>query len=54
MQAPSVMNNEPQAFEQLNLMDSSYPVVEQLSTIDVNDLSPKMALDLLYKLKGLL
>ena len=54
MQAPSVMNNEPQAFEQLNLMDSSHPVVEQLSTIDVNDLSPKMALDLLYKLKGLL
>ena len=53
MQAPSVMNNEPQAFEQLPLMDNSHPVVETLSTIDVNDLSPKMALDLLYKLKGL-
>ena len=53
MQAPSIMNNEPQAFEQLSLMDTSHPIVETLSATDVNDLSPKMALDLLYKLKEL-
>ncbi|MGB1261439.1 MAG: DNA mismatch repair protein MutS [Cognaticolwellia sp.] len=52
MQAPSVMN-APQAFEQLTLMDTSHPAVDELNAIDVNDLSPKMALDLLYKLKEL-
>ncbi|MBA6296055.1 DNA mismatch repair protein MutS [Colwellia sp. MB02u-9] len=54
MQAPSVMSAVPQAFEQLSLMDSQHPVVEQLSATEVNDLSPKMALDLLYKLKELI
>ena len=54
MQAPSVMTNEPQAFEQLSLMDNNHPIIEELSSIDVNDLSPKMALDLLYKLKELI
>ena len=53
MEAPSIMNNAPQAFEQLSLMDTSHPVVEALSATDVNELSPKMALDLLYKLKEL-
>ena len=53
MEAPSIMNNTPQAFEQLSLMDTSHPVVEALSATDVNELSPKMALDLLYKLKEL-
>ena len=54
MQAPSVMSAVPQAFEQLSFIDSQHPVVEQLSAIEVNDLSPKMALDLLYKLKELI
>jgi DNA mismatch repair protein MutS len=54
MQAPSVMSAVPQAFEQLSLMDSQHPVVEKLSATEVNDLSPKMALDLLYKLKELI
>jgi DNA mismatch repair protein MutS len=54
MQAPSVMSAVPQAFEQLSFMDNQHPVVEQLSAIEVNDLSPKMALDLLYKLKELI
>lgn len=54
MQAPSIMTNAPQAFEQLALINASHPVVDELNTIDLNDLSPKMALDLLYKLKALL
>ena len=54
MQAPSIMNNEPQAFEQLSLMETNHPVIDELSAIEVNDLSPKMALDLLYKFKELL
>ena len=48
------MNNEPQAFEQLSLMETNHPVIDELSAIEVNDLSPKMALDLLYKFKELL
>jgi len=51
MQAPSIMNNEPQAFEQLSLMEANHPVIDELNAVDINDLSPKMALDLLYKLK---
>ena len=54
MQAPSVMSHEPQAFEQLSLMANNHPVIDELNAIEVNDLSPKMALDLLYKLKELL
>jgi DNA mismatch repair protein MutS len=54
MQAPSLMSTVPQDFEQLSFMDSQHPIVEELSTIEVNDLSPKMALDLLYKLKELI
>ncbi len=54
MQAPSVLSSSPQAFEQLPLMDTCHPVVEELTAIELNDLSPKMALDLLYKLKALL
>jgi DNA mismatch repair protein MutS len=54
MQTPSIMNNEPQAFEQLSLMETNHPVIDELSATEINDLSPKMALDLLYKLKDLL
>ena len=50
-QAPSISPQAPQAFEQLNLMDTNHPVVEQLAALDVNDLSPKQALDLLFELK---
>ena len=54
MQAPSVMSQAPQAFEQLSLMETNHPAIEQLNAVEVNDLSPKMALDLLYKLKEML
>jgi DNA mismatch repair protein MutS len=54
-QAPSILTStlasNEQAFEQLPLIDIVHPVVEKLSTIDVNDLSPKQALDLLFELK---
>jgi DNA mismatch repair protein MutS len=31
-----------------------HPVVDELETVDPDDLTPKQALELLYKLKGLL
>ena len=50
-QAPSNISNQPDLFQQLPLIDQTHPVVEQLSTTDIDDLSPKQALDLLYQLK---
>ena len=50
-QAPSVIDIEQQPFEQLSLNEANHPVLESLAEIDVNDLSPKQALDLLFELK---
>ena len=50
-QAPSNISDQPDLFQQLPLIDQTHPVVEQLSTTDIDDLSPKQALDLLYQLK---
>jgi DNA mismatch repair protein MutS len=52
--SPSIIDNNSQVFEQLSLMDTSHPVVDALTNTDVNELSPKMALDLLYKMKEML
>ncbi len=51
-QAPSVIDIEQQPFEQLSLNESNHPVLESLAEIDVNDLTPKQALDLLFEFKG--
>ncbi len=50
-QTPSIIENNQQVFEQLSLVDTEHPVVSELKALDVNDLSPKQALDLLYQLK---
>jgi len=51
-QAPSVIDMEQQPFEQLSLNESNHPVLESLAEIDVNELTPKQALDLLFEFKG--
>ena len=51
-QTPSVLTSESKAFEQPDLPDTAHPVVDCLTDIDVNELSPKQALDLLFELKG--
>jgi len=52
-QAPSIINVEQQQpFEQLSFVDNNHPVLESLSSIDVNDLTPKQALDLLFEFKS--
>jgi len=51
-QGPSVINIEQQAFQQLSFVENTHPVVESLSAIDVNDLTPKQALDLLFEFKS--
>lgn len=38
-------------FEQLPLIDITHPVIEELSNLDVDNLTPKQALDMLYQLK---
>ncbi len=49
-QSPSI--TKPQAFQQLSLVtDEDHPIIEKIKNTDVNELSPKQALDLLFKLK---
>ncbi|MEW6992139.1 DNA mismatch repair protein MutS [Colwelliaceae bacterium 6441] len=40
-----------ESFEQLSLVDNNHPIIDDLKMIDVNELSPKQALDYLYQLK---
>ncbi|GHE87378.1 DNA mismatch repair protein MutS [Thalassotalea profundi] len=51
-QSASNVSLQPQTFEQLSLVDESHPIVEELKALDVDDISPKQALDLLFKLKN--
>jgi len=51
-QAPSLLPVQTKAFEQLSLMPNEHPVLEALKDIDVNDVTPKQALDLLFELKA--
>jgi len=39
--------------EQLTLIESTHPIVEELQQLSVDDMSPKQALDYLYRLKSL-
>lgn len=53
-QAPSVLTATPiqsDAFEQLSLAPDEHPVLTTLIDTDVNDLSPRQALELLFSLK---
>ncbi|WDE12843.1 DNA mismatch repair protein MutS [Thalassomonas haliotis] len=49
-QAPSILPASEASFEQLPLM-ANHPVVDVLAATDINDLSPRQALDLLFNLK---
>ncbi|MBL4940086.1 MAG: DNA mismatch repair protein MutS [Colwellia sp.] len=50
-QAPSILPKQSDHFQQLSLVADDHPALDTLRAIDVNDLSPKQALDLLYELK---
>jgi len=55
-QAPSILPKEnlfthDESYKQLSLIDNPHPVIEQLQDLDINDLSPRQALDLLFKFK---
>lgn len=51
-QAPSILPVQPDSFQQLSLVVEDHPALETLRNVDVNDLSPKQALDLLYEVKA--
>lgn len=53
-QAPSILPVQSDRFEQLSLVADDHPALDTLRNIDVNDLSPKQALDLLFEVKKLL
>ncbi|MEW6982278.1 DNA mismatch repair protein MutS [Colwelliaceae bacterium 6471] len=50
-QAPSILSQENNIFEQLPLIEQRHPVVDKLNSVDVNELSPRQALELLFELK---
>jgi len=55
-QAPTVISSEltqPDSVTptQMSFIDDTHPVLEKLENTDINDLSPRQALDLLYQLK---
>lgn len=55
-QAPTILPSDGSAFddkpfEQLSFINDSHPVLESLSTTDLNELSPRQALDMLFSLK---
>ncbi|MBL4911511.1 MAG: DNA mismatch repair protein MutS [Alteromonadaceae bacterium] len=45
---PTLANNE---FKQLSFDSGEHPIVEKIKAVDVNDLTPRKALELLFKLK---
>lgn len=49
---PLTNKETTQEVTQLSLIDEPHPVVEQLKSLDVDDLTPKKALDLLYLIKS--
>jgi DNA mismatch repair protein MutS len=48
----SILPLQSESFQQLALVADEHPAIDTLRSIDVNDLSPKQALDLLFDLKA--
>jgi len=51
-QAPSILSAQSDNFQQLSLVADEHPALDELRSIDVNDLTPRQALDLLFELKA--
>lgn len=51
-QAPSILPEQSSSFEQLSLVADDHPALESLRDINVDDITPKQALDLLFELKA--
>jgi len=50
-QAPTILPEKSASFEQLSLVADDHPAIDTLRSLDVNNLSPRQALDLLFELK---
>ena len=51
-QAPSILPEKSSNFEQLTLVADDHPALDTLRNINVDDITPKQALDLLFELKA--
>lgn len=51
-QIPSTLPEQSSNFEPLNIMPDDHPALETLRNIDIDDITPKQALDLLFELKA--
>jgi len=50
-QAPTILPEKSASFEQLTLVADDHPAIDTLRSLDVNNLSPRQALELLFELK---
>ncbi|MCJ8320298.1 MAG: DNA mismatch repair protein MutS [Colwellia sp.] len=50
-QVASILPSDSNVFEQLSLIDEGHPVLDSLKQLDINELSPRQALEVLYQLK---
>jgi len=53
-QVPSVLSEQSDNFQQLPLVADDHPALDILRNVDVNELSPRQALNLLFELKATL
>ncbi len=51
-QSASVLPEQPSSFEQLTLVAEDHPALDSLRELNVDDITPKQALDLLFELKA--
>ncbi|RHW77496.1 DNA mismatch repair protein MutS [Colwellia sp. RSH04] len=51
-QVATVLPQQSEQSAQLSLINEEHPVIETIKNVDINDLSPRQALDFLYQLKS--
>ncbi|NMP17649.1 DNA mismatch repair protein MutS [Thalassotalea sp. Y01] len=48
---PTILSQAPSDAMQADMFNEAHPIIEQLDSLDIDNLSPRQALDLLYQLK---
>ncbi|TPH19332.1 DNA mismatch repair protein MutS [Litorilituus lipolyticus] len=51
-QAPTILPKQSEQSTQLSLISQEHPIIDTIKNTDINDLSPRQALDLLFQLKS--
>jgi len=51
-QIPSIITQSTESFQQLSFVSEPHPIIDKIKAVDVNELTPRQALELLYQLKS--